>query len=343
MGSIYHFEHPLTQQYIEEYASQEQLMHRYTGYIPKANKLYFSPFRQEAKPSCSFYTGKRGDLLLRDFGEGSSYTWMNIIMRKYNCSFGKALRIAAEDLGLVQSTVSRDVIKLIEIPKIESTVTNIQVEVKEYSQKELDWWNKFGISRLTLKKYNVFSIKTVFLNGKILTFSSEDNPIYGYYLGSKDDFELWKIYIPKSKNKGYRFLTNAKESIIQGWKQLPKSGNVVVITKSQKDVMLCYELGISAIAPNSETVFISDNRLQQLKERFKYIIVLFDNDYAGISSMKKLKKQYPELYYTFIPRKYSKDLSDFHKKYGIDKTIKMIKQYKEWLNGQLNISLNKEN
>ena len=47
--------------------------------------------------------------------------------------------------------------------------------------------------------------------------------------------------------------------MIQGMHMIPKSGEFLVITKSMKDVMLCYELGIPAIAPNSENLFITDS------------------------------------------------------------------------------------
>ena len=326
----YIFQPIITKQYIESIASQEQLMYLYTGLIPKANKLYSSPFRKEIRPSCSFYTNKHDDLVLKDFGTGSSFSWINIVMYKYSCNYGRALQIAAEDLGIISKTnkIRNKSAKLISIPKIEKSSSDIKVQIKEFTKKELEWWNSFGISQKTLKYYNTFSIQTSFLNGKIHMFSQEDNPIYGYYFGKDEDLELWKLYFPKTKNKGYRFLTNAKENIIQGWKQLPKTGEFVVITKALKDVMLLYEFGIPACAPNSETVFLSDNYLNNLKSRFKNIIVLFDSDFAGISSMRNLRKKYPELSYTFIPRKYAKDLSDFYKRFGLKRTIKLIEEYK---------------
>lgn len=328
------FEPQITQQYVEKFATPEQLMFRYTGLVPKANKLYKSPFRKEERPSCSFYIGKSGDLLLRDFGAGTSSSWMNIIMQTHNCSFGRAIRIAAEDLGLVKASSPRQVCKLIEIPKVESSLTNLQVQIKNFTKEELEWWRTFGINETTLDKYNVFSIQTTFINGVIHTFSNANFPIFGYYLGKSDDIEIWKIYLPKNANKGYRFLTNAKESIIQGWKQLPKSDDLVVITKSLKDVMLLSKLGLPACAPNSENVFLSEQRIDNLKQRFKNVVVLFDNDLAGIRAMIKLKKQYPEFYYCFIPRRYSKDLSDFCKKYGLDKTKKLVNKYLEWMKNQ---------
>ena len=51
--------------------------------------------------------------------------------------------------------------------------------------------------------------------------------------------------------------------------------------------------------------------------------------------MRKNKKMHPELTVTFITRKNeAKNISDFRKKYGKEKTLKLIEQAKEYyLNG----------
>ena len=116
---------------------------------------------------------------------------------------------------------------------------------------------------------------------------------------------------------------------------LPKNGgNLLVVTKSMKDVMLLYELGIPAIAPCSENVFLTDNQYNKLRPHFDNCIVLFDNDIAGVQNLRKIKKQHPELICTCIPRSLSKDISDFYAKYGKKKTIALIEEAKEYyLNG----------
>lgn len=96
--------------------------------------------------------------------------------------------------------------------------------------------------------------------------------------------------------------------------------------------MLLHEFGIPAIAPNSENLFLSEEQLDKLKAKFSHIIVFFDNDLAGLTSMRKIKDQYPELRYLFIPRKYgAKDISDFYKKYGKEKTQQLIDETKQYL------------
>ena len=67
--------------------------------------------------------------------------------------------------------------------------------------------------------------------------------------------------------------------------------------------------------------------LEDLKRRFKYIVVFYDNDIAGLRNMIKIRKKHPELYYFWIPRKYNaKDISDFYKEYKRCKTLEFIKE-----------------
>ena len=95
--------------------------------------------------------------------------------------------------------------------------------------------------------------------------------------------------------------------------------------------MTLYELGITAIAPNSENIFITESQYQKLKTKFKHILVLYDNDIAGIKGLKKIKTAFPDIKVAFIPRKFNvKDISDFRKKYGKKETEKLIKLAKEY-------------
>ena len=146
-------------------------------------------------------------------------------------------------------------------------------------------------------------------------------------------FELWKCYFPKRTS--YRFLGNYPAKKLQGYDKLPKKGKLCVITKSLKDCMVLYNLGIAAIAPQSETQFIEDNVLEVLKKRFKHIVLLFDNDQTGIEFTNKIKRKYNWITPMIIPLKYNaKDISDFYKAYGRDKTIELIKEgiiyLKQW-------------
>jgi hypothetical protein len=293
--------------------------------VPVKKGLFRSPLRSDNHNTCSFFRGRSGNLYFKDFATGQCLTFEGVVMEKYHCTYPNALKIIAKDFGYIQSSeVKKQEIKI--QPKFEGEKeTFIQVEIKDFSESELKWWNSFGVTKQTLDKYKVYSIKTVFLNGNIYAQSTQHSPIYGYYFGKKENIEQWRIYMPKRKE--FRFIGNVSTKTIQGYKQLPDNGKLLVITKSMKDTMLLSSLGIPAVAPNSETQFVSEKLLDEFRERFKNIVLLYDSDLTGVRFMNKIRKQYRDLIVCMIPRKYeAKDISDFYQKYGRSKTISLIKE-----------------
>ena len=108
---------------------------------------------------------------------------------------------------------------------------------------------------------------------------------------------------------------------------LPKNGDYLVVTKSMKDVMLLHEFDIPAIAPVSETVFLTDSNYKKLKDRFGKLILLYDNDYTGIKFMNKIRKKY-DVIPLWLPFNGPKDISDYYKAYGKEKTQLLIDEAK---------------
>ena len=316
------FEPKITKGYLLSKYSEETYMEYYLG-IKVKKGLVCSPLRQDNTPTCSFYRNKSGELIFHDFSGDFYGNFINVVMRKFDVGYYKAIDIIASDFGFTKK-IDKVEIKQSESKIEKSEPSKIQIEIKEFNKRELNWWKDYGVTQEILKKFHVYSCKNVFLNGELIN-TNNNNLIFGYYGGKKDNLELWRIYFPGRKT--YRFLTNWPSKKIQGYNQLPKTGKLLVITKSMKDCLTLYSLGISAIAPNSENIFISDTLLENLKKRFKYIVVMYDNDIPGISNMRKIKKKHPELLYYFIPRKYEvKDISDFYKKYKKKKTLEFIKE-----------------
>lgn len=327
----FEFEPTITKAYLLERATQETYLEYYLG-IPVKKGLFRSPLRDDKSPTCAFYKNVQGDIIFKDFNGSFSGNFISVVMYKYNCSYYTALRIIANDFGYIKHsrlTKNTKPIKISTTTFEDTGGANIQIEAKDFDAHELDWWNQYGITKEILKKFKVYSCKTVFLNGRIFTHSSFSKPIYGYYRG-KTDVELWRIYFPR--NRDLRFLSNWKSYMIQGSKQLPKEGDLLVITKSMKDVMCLYNMGITAIAPNSENLFLTEKQYAKLKKRFKRIVLFYDNDLPGIHNMNKFHKEY-NIPCIWIPRKYkAKDISDFYKLYGYEKTKELIEYGKERIN-----------
>lgn len=329
----FQFEPKVTKELILSRFSEEQIMEFYL-HVPIKRGLFRSPLRRDKEPTCSFYRNSSGDLIFKDFATGQHLNCFGVVENIFRCNYFEALRIIANDFGIIRSkSITRNPGKINENPiKIkDKEMSKIQIEVQDFSDLELKWWKKYGITLDILKKFDVYSCKHVFLNNQILAKSQQHCPIFGYYGKKYQGLELWRCYFPKRTS--FRFITNWPSKKIQGYDQLPKQGKLLVITKSMKDCLSMYSCGITAIAPCSENLFVSDNVLEDLKKRFKYIVVFYDNDLPGVSNMRKIRKIHPELNFFYIPRYYeTKDFSDFYAKYGRKQTLETIKHYLLQLN-----------
>lgn len=326
------FEPKLSKELILSRFSEEQLMEYYL-HVPVKKGLFRSPLRRDRQPTCSFYRNGSGTLIFKDFATGQHLNVFGVVQSIFHCDYFEALKIIANDLGIVRNrTLQRNPGKINENPiRIQDKeMSKIQVEVQDFTDLELKWWEKFGITKEVLKHFDVYSCKHVFLNDQLLARSQQHCPIFGYYGKKYHGLELWRCYFPKRTS--FRFITNWPSKKIQGFDQLPKSGKLLVITKSMKDVMCLYSCGITACAPNSENLFISETVLEQLKTRFDNIVVFYDNDRPGMYNMAKIRKDHPELIYVSIPKQYgSKDISDFYKDHGRKETLNLIKEFVLWL------------
>ena len=307
--------------------NQESIMQHYTGNDVTSKKLVTSCLRSDNHVTCGYYKSKSGVLYMHDFATGEHLDCWNLVMKMFNVNYYQALEIIAKDFCLVESNIVKT--KPIIVPEIKETESAIiQVQIKSFTQKELDWWQQFGINKKILKKYHIYSLQYVFLNGELRFSSSEKCPIYGYYFGKdKNSKELWKIYFPFNKEKGIRFINNLPKKVLQGYHQLPKTGDLLVITKSMKDVASMYGFGITAVSTPSESTFVSDKQLEEFKSRFKHIVVLYDSDRPGKHNLWIIRKKYPELNYFVLPNNLEKDFTDTLKVIGTDKMKELIEQF----------------
>ena len=326
------FQPKITKELILSRFSEEQLMEYYL-HIPVKKGLFRSPLRRDKQPTCSFYRNKSGTLIFKDFATGQHLNVFDVVQSIFRCDYFEALRIIANDFGIVRDNAlhkNPGKINLNPIKIKDKEISKIQIEIQEFTDNELKWWGRYGITRDILRRFDVYSCKHVFLNDQLFAESQQHCPIFGYYGKKYQGLELWRCYFPKRTS--FRFITNWPSKKIQGYDQLPKKGKLLVITKSMKDSMCLYSCGITACAPNSENLFISDKVLEDLKSRFENIVVFYDNDRPGLYNMAKIRREHPELTYIFIPRRYgSKDISDFYKDHGRKETLNLIKTFILWL------------
>jgi hypothetical protein len=130
----------ITKELILKKTSEENIMEHYLG-VPVKKGLFRSPLRTDNKPTCAFYRNKKGELIFKDVGSDMSGNFISVVMYKFNCSYGKALRIIANDFGIITtSRIEKNPAKMkYTNTKLEETKDAvIQVEIKSFEQYELD-------------------------------------------------------------------------------------------------------------------------------------------------------------------------------------------------------------
>lgn len=276
----------ITKKYILSKLTEKEIFDKYLGNL-SYGELFCSPLRKDKNPTCNLYLTDTNRTLFIDFSGDFKGDVFSFIMKFNNCSFKEALLIIAYDFNLSNRKVSVNKLAFKEKIRIEKV---LGVTWQKLNQKDIQFWKSYGISVNTLKKFNVCSVKHVWLNNAIISSYSTDSPIYGYSLENK-----LKFYYPYKKDT--RFLSDFKG--IQGLEHLPQTGDLLIITKSYKDVMALWEDGIYAVAPQSETINLSESFITEMHLRFKKVLFIYDFDLAGIRSINKLRKRIP-INYTFF-------------------------------------------
>lgn len=300
---------------IHNYANHEALFSYYIGSKIQLNKAINSPLRKDNVPSFSIYKAKNNTLMYKDFATGESGDIIKFTSILYNISRRKAIIKCLSDA--FRSTLSNDLLKVIPTYGYKKKSTYIGIKTIDFDKNDLDYWLQFNITIDILKLYNVVAVSHVWVNDKLVWVRTKKEPIYAYLADDRI-----KIYRPKS-NKKDKWLSNITKDTIFGEHNLPLLGDFLIITKSLKDVMTLYSLGYNSISPNGETTLLTIEQIESLKKRFNKIIVLLDNDDAGIKAANKYKLQY-NLPIVFLSGN-EKDISDYIKLNGIKNTKKTLK------------------
>jgi len=305
--------------------SREAILSAYSSYnlfkfyIPNyKDKLINSPLRKEKTPSFGLFKTKSGEWFFKDFGGDTGDIFKFIALKYFDGNYFNAICKVAIDLGMdddyfcpmtdytpIKSTLIKD-----KEPENNKLFT-LDVKITKFTSNAIKYWNNFFISIETLRKYNVFQISNYYINRRKI----KADDLAFVYFENKDGRLSKKIYQPN--NKIYKFINSHFYSVHDGYTQLPNFGNILLITKSRKDVMSISEnTEYNAIGVQAETILIKDSVMDEYKSRFNQVITLFDNDEAG----EILEKKYKEKYNTksiFIPKATNqKDFSDYIKYYG---------------------------
>lgn len=297
----------------------------YTYYLGpiKVGRLMNSPLRTDDKvPSFGIFRAKSGDLLFKDHGSGVSGNALTFVKLYKNILSREQLE--KELLRIIHKSNPNNVIRRNTYDRSRDAYgTDIGIVRQPFTQADIAYWRQFHISTTTLKRFNVFSIKYFLCNRIVRGIYKETSPMYAYKV-----YDKFKIYRPLA-SKYTKWRSNLTNWHVQGLAELPQEGgNLLIITKSLKDVMCLYEMGYYAIAAASETTFIPDDILNKLKRKWKVILILYDRDKTGVQKARDYSKKYKFDAFFINKRFKAKDLSDAVKQTS-------FQEVKQWLNKEL--------
>ncbi len=313
----------ITREEILGKVTEYDIFRYYIGYQFQIGEIFSSPFRKDRNPSFGVYRGRKGSLMFKDLSTGEAgdcfkLAGMMLNLRGFDLNKQVYLdmnkgRLKTTDYGLKTLKMG------------EKGYTVISVKRRNFTANDDLYWNRYKvITREILKKFNVSPIESYWINGELRgkTYTNTE-PIYSYKV-----YNNFQIYAPLSE-RSYKFRMNLTDYDLIGYEQLPESGDIVIITKSGKDVFTLHGLGYDAVAPAGEHRPIPDAVIDDLKARFKQVIILYDNDKAGMEGAAKIasKTGFRQVY---IPIDSScKDISDYIE-------INSVEDSKELLNKLVN-------
>lgn len=309
----------------EDHLSKDMILSRireidiFSYYCPSFKELgvkFCSELRDDKSPSVSIIIWQNR-LLYKDFGHPEhTFDCFSYIMKKYNCSFYDALRVVDNDFGLNLSSFKETIGFSMGVPATRTTrkveqkrVVIIRKRRRKWMRKDQEFWSQFFITKATLIKFAVCPITHYWINEN--RFSCDLS--YAYKIGKK-----YKIYSPYEDTK---WISNTTRRHVQGYVQLPDRHDICVVTSSLKDVMSLYELGIPAIALQSEMQMPDKALVHELQERFGVIALFYDNDFDNVNNpgqtmANKIIREFPNFVNIVLPEQYGvKDLSDYIAKY----------------------------
>tara|TARA_Y100001938_G_C8090628_1_gene434799 strand:- start:2343 stop:3320 length:978 start_codon:yes stop_codon:yes gene_type:complete len=253
----------------------------------------------------------------KDFSTGNYGNKIDLIKELFSIDYSKAVFKMINDYNKFALEKGKYNIEVKDHPRYKVDYCS----ERPWNRLDQQYWLQFNIGKSTLEKYNVKPLEYYTMSKDdpdgVKTIRMEYPKLYGYF---DKDGKVYKIYQPSQKK--YKFIKiNAH---LQGFDQLEYNQPYLVICSSLKDAMCLSQFGynLEVIAPDSENTVIKPYIIQNLKDKYKKVITLFDNDTAGSKAIDRYKELYQINGFALDS---CKDLSDAVKEHGFNAVHSMLK------------------
>ncbi|TAE75185.1 MAG: DEAD/DEAH box helicase [Bacteroidetes bacterium] len=332
---------------------------QYYGFEPSRKAQKENPLRDE-KTSSFYVVDKYNKVFFKDFGDdtlkGDAIKFVQLFEQ---VDYKNALKIIASIYGLENIDFINDnsnqkrnqFIKKINTKKTENLSFEkklINIQFKDFSKEELDFWYKKGlITKNCLENNNVKSVESfeIKISEEKTLFFKNLEFVFAYTIVEN---ESYKLYMPKPKFRVYAqsktvFLPNlSKAKEIYGENYAYSFGleslhpeKPIIICGGEPDCLALQSMGFSAFTLGDERSTIPDYILEKIKKvnPNPEISVLYDTDYTGLKSSLLLEQRYnfqrlilPKLEKQknkSLPKPEKNDLCDYINTFGVDATLEL--------------------
>ncbi len=304
--------------------SEVQLLAHYFG-VYKVPCSINSPFRKDSNPSLGIKTYD-DTVIFKDFATGETFGIWKALDKLFHTEREETFKRIKKELPYILHTDTPKV-KVYNKKNFKKTHAYLECKIRKWEQYDLDFWDDYGISLKWLEFGDIHPISHIIINGKNRIIIGAEKYAYAY-VERKDGNITLKIYQPKSHTK--KWLNNHDSSVWDLWTKLPETGENIIITSSRKDALCIWEnTGIPTVSLQSETNLPKKKVMNQIKERFKNVYVLYDNDFMSETNHGRILGK--KMADTFnikqieIPDYYgAKDISDLCKLRGRERVKQVI-------------------
>lgn len=294
------------------------------------NRYYESPLRKEENPSFNIFKGRDGVLLFKDWG-GKSGNVIDFVALLHNTDFYKAVDLITNRLNIKKRIKLK---KKKERKKNEIILTPLYRRRNGnffYTNKDIYYWNELGVNIERVFKHNILSAHKLYI-GKNLVINAENDKSLFIEIENYEGKSYMKTYYPDYsdiRNKWRNNMRGMYDKLIHNYKNIPKKGDTLIVTKSFKDCLVLESLGFIVVSTQGEDVPIYKDIVEDLHRRYNNIYLLYDNDFSKKDNVgRRLGNKYASLYnfkQIEIPDKFKvTDSADFYKKHGRLKLKKTI-------------------
>jgi hypothetical protein len=290
-----------------------------------------SPLREDRNPSFGLYTLDGEHIFYKDLSTKDAGGTFKLLSRMWGVDFQEALnRVYKEMVENNYKPVNNNIKTYSYKQHTSNSTSKLDVKIREWRDYDLEYWGSYGITLDWLKWAEVYPISYIIISkeGKTYTFPAEK--LAYVYVHHKDGIVQLKIYSPLNTN-GRKWYSNLDRSVWSLWDKIPIIGDNLIISSSLKDSLnISANLHIPSICLQGESYSPKPHVVQQLKDRYKNIIIFYDNDYRspvnyGRKDALILHKQYG-FPIVEIPAYFeAKDPSDLYKKYGKESYLNIMK------------------